>query len=291
MVLLFCVLIGLAIGSFLNVCISRIPLDESVVHPRSRCPQCRKPIANRDNIPILSYILLGGKCRHCRKKIPVRYPIIEALTGIVGGLLYYQFGLGFAWVVYLLFCAALIALAVIDADHRILPDLITLNGLWIGLVMSLFLLPPGTVLQPIPGEPNLGFAFRLTDGVLRLVGFADPPPVLVSFVSSVTGAIVGGGLLWAVREAYFRFRGVEGMGFGDVKMMAMVGAFIGIPLTLFTILIGSILGSVIGLLMMKFAGKDKGYELPFGTFLSLGAILAVLSGNKLIAIYLSSMRP
>ena len=271
MVLFFCIVIGLAIGSFLNVCISRIPLDESVVQPRSRCPQCRKPIANRDNIPILSYILLGGRCRHCKKKISIRYPFIEALMGAVSGLLYLKFDLGLAWVVYMLFCAALIALAFIDADHRILPDLITLNGLWIGLIISLFLWLPGA---------------WIARG-LQLLGWFDPPTVAVSLVSSVLGAIVGGGLLWGVREAYFRFRGVEGMGFGDVKMMAMVGAFIGIPLTLFTIMVGSILGSVIGILMMQFAGKDKGYELPFGTFLSFGAILAVLYGNELIGMYLN----
>ena len=271
MVLLFCVLIGLAIGSFLNVCISRIPLEESVVHPRSRCPECRKPIANRDNIPILSYIILGGRCRHCRKKISIRYPIIEALTGIISGLLYLKFDFGLAWIVYLLFCAALIVLAFIDADHRILPDLITLNGLWIGLVLSFFLWLPGSLIARI----------------LEWIGVGNnPSPILVSVVSSVIGAIVGGGLLWGVREAYFRLRGVEGMGFGDVKMMAMVGAFVGVPLTLFTIMVGSVLGSVIGVLMMQFAGKDKGYELPFGTFLSFGGILAVLYGNELIAMYL-----
>ena len=271
MVPFFCIVIGLAIGSFLNVCISRIPLDESVVHPRSRCPECRKPISNRDNIPILSYVLLGGRCRHCRKKISIRYPIIEGLTGAISALLYLKFDMGLAWVVYLLFCAALIALALIDADHRILPDLITLNGLWIGLVISLFLWLPGSwIARGLQG-----------------LGWTTPSPVVVSLVSSVAGAIVGGGLLWAVREAYFRFRGVEGMGFGDVKMMAMVGAFIGVPLTLFTIMVGSILGSVIGILMMQLAGKDKGYELPFGTFLSFGAILAVLYGSELIGMYLN----
>jgi leader peptidase (prepilin peptidase)/N-methyltransferase len=271
MVLFFCIVIGLAIGSFLNVCISRIPLDESVVQPRSRCPQCRKPIANRDNIPVVSYILLGGRCRHCKKKISARYPAIEILMGAVSGLLYVKFGLGLDWVVYLLFCAALIVLAFIDADHRILPDLITLNGLWIGLIISLFL----WLRAPWMAKG------------LQLLGWLDPPPIAVSLVASVAGAIVGGGLLWGVREAYFRLRGVEGMGFGDVKMMAMVGAFIGIPLTLFTIMVGSILGSVIGVLMMQFAGKDKGYELPFGTFLSFGAILAVLYGNELIGMYLN----
>jgi leader peptidase (prepilin peptidase)/N-methyltransferase len=197
--------------------------------------------------------------------------LIEALTGIVGGLIYFKFGLGVEWIVYFVFCAALIALAFIDADHRILPDVITLNGLWIGLAISVFLWLPGPLIERL----------------MQLAGVADPGPRLTSIVSSVIGAIVGGGLLWFVREAYFRVRGVEGMGFGDVKMMAMVGAFVGTALTLFTILIGSILGSIIGITLMRFGGKDREYELPFGTFLSFGAILAVLYGNELIRLYLS----
>jgi leader peptidase (prepilin peptidase)/N-methyltransferase len=273
MILVFCVLIGLAIGSFLNVCISRIPHEESVIRPRSRCPNCRKPIANRDNIPILSYVLLGGRCRHCATKISVRYPFIEALTAAISGLLYLKFDLGFEWVVYLLFCAALIALAFIDADHRILPDLITLNGLWIGIVLSLFLFLQAPLLARL----------------LYASGFTIQSPRIISLIASLVGAAVGGGLLWGVREAYFRLRGVEGMGFGDVKMMAMVGAFIGTPRTLFTIMVGSILGSLIGVLMMRFAGKDRAYELPFGTFLSFGAILAVLYGDELIRMYLGLM--
>ena len=271
MLLLFTVLIGLAIGSFLNVCISRIPQQESVVKPRSRCPECKKPISSFDNIPILSYILLGGRCRNCKTRISIRYPLIEALTGVVSGLIYLKFDIGIEWVVYFLFCAALIALAFIDADHRILPDVITLNGLWIGLAISLFLWMPAPLIARL----------------LQSAGVTDPGPRLVSIVSSLIGAAVGGGLLWGVREAYFRLRGVEGMGFGDVKMMAMVGAFIGTALTLFTILVGSVLGSIIGLVVMRFAGKDRNYELPFGTFLSLGAILAVLYGNDLIRLYLN----
>jgi leader peptidase (prepilin peptidase)/N-methyltransferase len=270
MILLFTVLIGLAIGSFLNVCISRLPLDQSVVSPRSRCPQCKTAIANRDNIPILSYLLLGGRCRNCKEKISIRYPLIEAFTAALSGLIYLKFGLGIHWLVYFLFCAALIVLAFIDADHRILPDVITLNGLWIGLAISIFLWLPGPLIA------------RLLQGL----GVADPGPRLISIVSSLIGAAVGGGLLWFVREAYFRLRGAEGMGFGDVKMMAMVGAFIGTALTLFTILVGSVLGSIIGITLMRFAGKDRQYELPFGTFLSFGAILAVLYGNELIGIYL-----
>ena len=275
MILLFSILIGLAIGSFLNVCISRIPLDESVVRPRSRCPQCKKPIANRDNIPVLSYALLGGRCRYCKKKISIRYPLIEALVAAISGLIYLKFDIGLQWLVYLLFCAALVALAFIDADHRILPDVITLNGLWIGLLLSLFIWIPG----PLVGR------------VLQAAGLAGPDPRVVSFASSVLGAVVGGGLLWFVREAYFRLRGVEGMGFGDVKMMAMVGAFIGTPLTLFTIMIGSVLGSVIGVAAMRFGGKGREYELPFGTFLSFGAILAVLYGNEIVTLYLNLVMP
>src|SRR4030095_16065975 len=164
MVVLFTVLIGLAIGSFLNVCISRIPLEQSVVSPRSRCPQCKKPIGSFDNIPILSYIILGGRCRNCKKKISIHYPLIEALTATVSALIYLKFDIGFEWAVYFLFCAALIALAFIDADHRILPDVITLNGLWIGIAISVFLWIPGPLIA------------RLLQGI----GVTDPGPRFVS---------------------------------------------------------------------------------------------------------------
>ena len=273
--LAFIVLIGLAIGSFLNVCISRIPHNESVAHPRSRCPNCRKPIAGYDNVPVLSYILLGGRCRGCKKKISIRYPLTEALTAVVGVLIYLKFDLGLEWAVYFAFCAALIVLAFIDSDHRILPDPITLNGLWIGLLASLLVFIPGP----------------LVARALQAAGFSFPSDRLVSFASSVLGAVVGGGILWGVSEAYFRIRGVEGMGFGDVKMMAMVGAFLGAPLAVFTIMVGSLLGSVVGLLMMKFAGKDREYELPFGTYLAVGAVVAVLYGNEIIRLYLNLMMP
>ena len=273
--LLFSVLIGLAIGSFLNVCISRIPDNLSVVHPRSRCPQCRKPIAGYDNIPVLSWLLLGGHCRNCKKKISIRYPLTEALTAVVSALIYLKFDLSLEWAVYFAFCAALIVLAFIDSDHRILPDPITLNGLWIGLLLSLLVFVPGP----------------LVARVLQWAGFSFPSDRLVSFTASVVGAVVGGGILWGVSEAYFRVRGVEGMGFGDVKMMAMVGAFLGAPLAVFTIMVGSLLGSVAGLAMMKFSGKGRDYELAFGTYLAIGAILAVLYGNELIHMYMNLMMP
>jgi leader peptidase (prepilin peptidase) / N-methyltransferase len=273
MELAFALLIGLTVGSFLNVCIARMPLEESVVSPRSRCPQCRKLIAAYDNIPILSYVFLGGRCRHCKKSISIRYPAIEALTGVVSVLLAYKFGLGLSWAVYFAFSAALIVLAFIDADHRILPDPITVNGIWVGLFVSVILPQPSAFIARI----------------LRLVGVTNTDPRVVSFVGAVVGAIIGGGLLWAVGEAYLRLRGVEGMGFGDVKMMAMVGAFLGAPLALFTIMVGSLIGSIVGLLMMRFGGKSRDYELPFGTFLSFAGVIAVLYGEQLVQLYFDRM--
>jgi leader peptidase (prepilin peptidase) / N-methyltransferase len=273
MELFFAVMLGLVIGSFLNVCISRLPLEQSVVRPRSRCPQCEKPIAGYDNIPILSYLILGGRCRHCKQNISIRYPLIELLTAVVGGLVYLKFGLGIEWLVYFAFCAALIVLAFIDADHRILPDEITLNGLWIGIVISLFFM--------VPSAP-VGM-------LVRGLGFGELNPRVVSLIASVLGAAVGGGLLWVVGAAYLKLRGVEGMGFGDVKMMAMVGAFLGAPLALLTIMVGSLLGSIIGLAFIRLAGKSNAYELPFGTFLSLAGVVALLYGDELIGMYVNRM--
>jgi leader peptidase (prepilin peptidase)/N-methyltransferase len=270
MELILVLMIGLAIGSFLNVCIVRLPLHESVVTPRSRCPQCRQMITWRDNIPVLSYVLLGGRCRHCKKKISIRYPIVEAATAAIAVLLYLKFGLTLTWGIFFVFCAALIALALIDVDHRILPDLITLNGIWAGLLVSTIFIEP----RP------------MALSVLRLVGLNTLDLHLQALIASVIGAAIGGGLLWGVAEAYFRVRGVEGMGFGDVKMMAMVGAFLGAPLALLTIMIGSLVGSVAGLAFMRFTGKSRDYELPFGTFLGLAAIIAVLYGDDLMRLYL-----
>jgi len=276
MELVFALLMGLVIGSFLNVCIARLPVGESVVHPRSRCPQCRSWIAWYDNIPVLSYLLLRARCRKCRKPIPMRYPGVELLTGVVGVLLYMKFGFSVEWGVFLVFSAALVALAFIDIDHRILPDVITLNGIWIGILVNVVLATPGT------------FFARL----LEYAGLGGLDPRWISLLASVAGAIVGGGLLWSVAEAYYRFRGVEGMGFGDVKMMAMVGAFLGAPLALLTIMIGSVLGAVIGVGLIQFGGKHRNYELPFGTFLGLAGIVAVLYGNSLIQwYYVHMIRP
>ncbi len=266
---------GLCIGSFLNVCVARIPARESVVSPRSRCPSCRRLIAWYDNIPIVSYLVLGARCRGCGEPISGRYPAVEAFTGIVSVLLLVKYGLTPAWGVYLLFASAMIVLVLIDLDHRILPDAITLNGIWAGFAASLYLAPPS------------GLATRF----FAMLDADVSSPRVLALTGSVFGVLFGGGLLWAVREAFFLLRGVEGMGFGDVKMMAMVGAFLGLPLTLLTILLGSVAGSVLGLAFIRLSGKERGYELPFGTFLGVGAVIAVLYGNELLRYYFENVFP
>src|SRR5215467_11441641 len=273
MELVFALVFGLVIGSFLNVVILRLPRGVSVSIPRSHCPQCNQLIAWYDNIPVLSYVILGGRCRKCKRKISARYPFIEAITGVTSVLLCLKFGLTIEWAIFLAFSSALIVLAFIDLDHRILPDVITLNGIWIGILISVYLADQSPVVTRL----------------FRAAGLEIETPHLAALVASITGAIVGGGLLWAVAEAYLRLRGIEGMGFGDVKMMAMVGAFLGAPLALLTIMLGSLIGSVIGLLFIRFAGKTREYELPFGTFLAAGAIITVLYGQDVIRWYVDRM--
>ena len=247
---------GLILGSFLNVCIHRLPLGESVVTPGSRCPRCLAPVRPWQNVPVVSWVVLRGRCASCRAPISWRYPLVEALTGVLMLALWRAFGADPAFAVSAIFTAMLIVLFFTDYDHQLLPDRVTLSGFGIGLALA--------YVNPFLGDP----------GWRRLV-------------AACAGAALGSGILWGIGALYTRLRGVEAMGFGDVKMMAMVGAFVGTALTLFTILVGSVLGSVIGIVVMRFAGKDRDYELPFGTFLSLGAILAVLYGNELIRLYLN----
>jgi len=226
-----------------------------------------------DNVPVLSYLLLRGRCRSCKKRISARYPLIEALSAVIGVLLYLKFGLTIEWAIFFAFSAALIVLAFIDLDHRILPDRITLNGIWIGILASVYLA------QPSP----------LVSRLFRSAGIEGLNPRLIALTASLLGALIGGGLLWGVAEAYLRLRGIEGMGFGDVKMMAMVGAFLGAPLALLTIMMGSLLGSIIGLIFIRLANKTREYELPFGTFLSFAGILAVLYGEDLVRWYVTRL--
>ncbi len=256
-------LAGLLTGSFLNVCIYRLPRDRSVIRPRSCCPACNTPIAWYDNIPVVSYLLLGGRCRHCRARIPLRYPVVELLTGAVFFFTVLPLGLSLASFKLCLFAALLIGLAFCDLEQRILPDEMTLGGAAAGLVLS--------TLEPFD------FTF------VQLLLPASSPRSL-SFFESLLGAGFGAGLLWFTGAVYRRVRGREGLGFGDIKLLAMIGAFLGLRGALQTLIFGSLAGSLIGLIYIRAARKDYAtYELPFGTFLAFSALaLALLQSPALL---------
>ena len=239
---------GLSVGSFLNVCIHRLPLRESLMHPASRCPRCQAALKPYDNIPVVSYLVLRGRCRACRAPISLRYPLIEVITGAVFLAAYILFD-GPMLYQRLLFACAMIVLFVIDLEHRILPDVITLPGIGVGFLCS-FIMPPG-------------------------------------WIDSLVGLVVGGGSLWLMGEVYFRLRHEEGMGFGDVKMLAMIGAFLGWKLMLLTLILSSFLGSAIGLGMIAARRGDMKYALPFGTFLAVGALVASVVGDRIVNWYAS----
>lgn len=267
----FAFLFGLAIGSFLNVCIVRIPERKSIVLPASACPKCGAPIRPYDNIPIASYLLLGGKCRNCKERISPMYPLVELLTGVLFLACYLAFGLTPEAVKWAAFSAIMIVLVFTDLRKRILPDVVNYTGLGIGLAISFFT------------PPTEGTAKWIAN---RIFAFPPPAPAL-SFVDALLGAAVGGALLWLVAEAYFRLRHREGMGLGDVKMMLMAGAFLGAKRTLLTIFAGSVLGSVLGLVFILTRRKQSDYELPFGSFLGMAALLVVFFGTPVVNWYLS----
>jgi leader peptidase (prepilin peptidase) / N-methyltransferase len=267
----FAFLIGLVIGSFLNVCILRIPERKSIVLPASACPKCGAPIRPYDNIPVLSYLLLGGKCRSCKTKISPMYPAVELLTGLLFLACFAVFGATTETLKWAVFTAILIVLVFTDLRERILPDVVNFTGLALGLALSLFT------------KPSDGVALWLAN---RVFDFPPPAPVL-SLGDAIFGAAFGSGLLWLVSEGYFRLRGREGMGLGDVKMMLMAGAFLGVKRTLLTILVGSVLGSVLGVGVIVLRRKDANYELPFGTFLGMAALLVVFFGTPVVNWYQS----
>ena len=248
---------GTALGSFLNVVRYRLPRHLGMVGGRSKCPRCKKTIAWYDNIPVVSYLLLKGRCRSCTWKIPPTYLVIEVATGASFVLVWMEFGWPRAVAYWVLACL-LIACAGIDFDKGIIPDKLTLPGVVIGVVFSVSLLK---------GETAVG-----------------------SLGKSALGILVGGGSLLAVGVLYKLVRKVEGMGGGDVKLMAMVGAFLGFKLALLTIFLGSLLGGIIGLVVMRRSSKGIRASVPFGVFLSPAAIASMIWGNDLIAAYLSLLR-
>ena len=265
----FFVVLGLIIGSFLNVCIARIPRQESIVFPNSHCPQCGNPIKAYDNIPLLSYLLLFGKCRSCGQRISWQYPVVQVLTALTFWATFVLLGVNLKAVILLIFFSSIVILIFIDLNHRILPDVITLPGVLFGLLFSL--------LAPVQDST--------AEVILGLFGLGTSNAIFISFLNSLMGVLVCGGFLWLVAEVYFRVRKIEGLGFGDIKLMGMVGAFLGMKLALLTIMLGSMMGAVLGLLFIKLAGKDVRYELPFGSFLGIAAIISALWGPQLISDY------
>jgi leader peptidase (prepilin peptidase)/N-methyltransferase len=241
------VFLGLAIGSFLNVVIHRLPRGGSLVSPGSRCPSCGYDLGPLDNIPVLSYVMLAGRCRSCRARISPRYPLVEIATAGLFLAHYAIFGWTPLLAVRLLFAASMVALFAIDLEHHLLPDAITLPGIVAGLLASLWL-PPG-----------------IRDALI--------------------GALVGGGVLWLIGEAYYRYSGEEGMGGGDVKMLAMIGAFLGWELVIVTLVFSSIAGSLIGVLLIVTRRGGMKYALPYGTFLSIAALVASLYGASIVSWY------
>ena len=262
--------VGAVIGSFLNVVIHRIPLDESIVFPHSRCPVCGKAIRPYDNIPIVSWLVLRGRCRACGAPISARYPAVEGLTAILFALTFWlHSGLTWSLPFDLLFVSALVALVFIDAEHMILPNAITYPGIAFAFVARLI----------VPNLYGVGFLCAAD---------SCPPPWLLSLIGAAAGALFGGGFLWLTGWLWKRLRGVEAMGMGDVKMMFMVGAYMGLPLTAVTLFIGVLSGSVAGVALMARRGeRDMQLLLPFGIFLGIGALIALLFGTPLVEWYVS----
>jgi len=241
-------IVGLMVGSFLNVCIYRIPQRRSIVRPRSQCAACERQLAWYENIPVMSYIALRGRCRTCGTRISLQYPLVEVITAAAFVVQYEVLGLTPLLAVRMVFACILIVLFAIDLEHQLLPNVITLPALCGGLAASL-VLPPG-----------------IRDALI--------------------GALVGGGILFLIAEVYFRLRKEEGMGMGDVKMLAMIGAFLGWKLTILTLILASVGGSLAGIVILIAQRGNLKAAIPFGTFLAAGALFASLYGDPLVTWYL-----
>src|SRR5436190_13802658 len=271
--------LGALIGSFLNVVIHRLPREESVVFPNSRCPSCGAVIAFYDNVPVLSYVALRGRCRSCKEHISARYPAVELLTAFIFVAVAWHDGLTLILPFDLLFASAILALIFIDSEQMLLPNAITYPGIALALVTRL-------VIPYLTGRPYFDDLESLHTGV-----FAGIPLWAVSIIGSGIGALVGGGSLWLMGWTWEKLRGIEAMGLGDVKMMFMVGAYLGWRLTIVTIFVGVLSGSVIGiLLMLKQRQRNMQMLLPFGVFLGLGAVAALLFGAPLVEWYAGQFR-
>jgi len=291
--------LGLAFGSFLNVCIYRLPRGLSTVTPRSACPHCKQLIAFYDNMPIVSWLILRGRCRQCKAPISPRYLLIELLTGALFLLCYWYFGSTLATLKYCAFGFLILGLIFTDAETKLLPDKLTLTGLALGILFSLIVPLNDLISQFLLGVFNLPFS-------------GDVSARIFSLLDSLVGAIVGASFIYGAGAIYLRWRGAEGMGFGDVKLMAMIGAFLGLKLTVFTIFTASLAGSLFGVTTVllvwlkrthRFSKKlanaaaararawqsaqlvFRGYQMPFGVFLGSMALLALFFGDRFLRWY------
>ena len=246
---LFSFLFGIVLGSFLNVCIYRIPRERSIVNPPSTCPQCGEKIRFYDNIPLFSYIILLGKCRFCGNAISFQYPIVELVTGLLSTALFIRYGLNPQYFLFLSFAASLIIITFIDLHHKIIPDIISLPGILVGLAVSFL-------------------------GVGQVSG-----------LQSLLGALCGGGFLYLVGAIFERLTGKEGMGFGDVKLLAMIGAWLGWKSLPFIVLISSLTGTVLGGGSLLLSGRGMRERIPFGPFLVIGALTVFFFGPELVIWY------
>ncbi len=247
-------LFGAAIGSFLNVCIHRLPHHESVIWPSSRCPACGGRIAPYDNIPLLSFLWLRGRCRACRAPISLRYPLVEAANGLGYAWIVWWFGLSWPALAYAALFSALLVITFIDADHQIIPDRITLPGIPLGILCAATVLPVG-------------------------------------LVNSIVGVVVGGGLLWIMAWLSPYLFGKEGMGGGDIKLLAMIGAFLGWEPALMTVLVGATVGATVGLALIALNRISRDQYIPFGPFLALGAVVAMFFFHDIKGWYVGFLLP
>jgi len=246
-------LLGLFIGSFLNVCIHRIPKGESVVYPPSHCPNCGRNIKPYDNVPLLSYLILKGRCRYCKEKISIRYPIVELLTGILTASVFCKFGLSFDSFYYLLLTYYLITVSFIDIETMEIPVKLSYFILILGITLSLF-------------------------------------SSHQSFKDAVLGASFGSGIILFIIETYYVITNKEGMGYGDANIMAVVGAFLGWQNVLTTLFVASFVGALLGVFLMVFKGKDREFPIPFGPFLAVGALFSLFFGKAAVEWYLGGLK-
>jgi leader peptidase (prepilin peptidase)/N-methyltransferase len=272
----FFFILGAMIGSFLNVVIHRVPREVSIVFPNSACPNCKKPIKAYDNFPILSWLILRGKCRNCKTPISPRYPAVEFLTALLFVLVFWQIGFTAYLPVALIFSATMVALIFIDAEHMILPDVINFPLLFFAFVVR--------VSYPVFFSSEYFSDLQ----IYPLTELFGKPVWAISLIGAILGGLAGGGSLWLFGKIWKILRKVDAMGLGDVKMMFAVGALLGWRLALFSIFLGAFTGAVAGIfVILKQKEKDFQAQIPFGIFLGIGSIIGILFGNQLLAWYIA----